>query len=141
MADPVAHAVVHTLDEAMALVRSGDTIATSGFVGCGTPDALLEGLARRFRETGEPAGLTLYFAAGQGDGGERGLNRLAVPGLLKRVVGGHWGLIPKVAALAVSGDVAAVRQRGLREADARQPAAGRDQDPQAGVAGQARAGR
>ena len=105
MADPVAHAVVHTLDEAMALVRSGDTIATSGFVGCGTPDALLEGLARRFRETGEPAGLTLYFAAGQGDGGERGLNRLAVPGLLKRVVGGHWGLIPKVAALAVSGEI------------------------------------
>ena len=89
----------------MELIRSGETIATSGFVGCGTPDALLDGLARRFRESGDPAGLTLLFAAGQGDGGEQGLNRLAEPGLLRRVVGGHWGLIPRVAALAVSGQI------------------------------------
>ena len=93
--------VVRSIEDAMALIRPGDTIATSGFVGCGTPDALLSGLAARYEATGEPGDLTLYFAAGQGDGTIRGLNRLAVPGLLKRVVGGHWGLIPKVAALAI----------------------------------------
>ena len=93
--------VVRSIEDAMTLVAPGDTIATSGFVGCGTPDALLAGLAARYDATGQPGDLTLVFAAGQGDGVNRGLNRLAVPGLLKRVVGGHWGLIPKVAALAV----------------------------------------
>ncbi len=100
-----AGSLVCSLAEAAQLVRTGDTIATSGFVGCGTPDALLQGLAERFAATGDPKDLTLYFAAGQGDGHEQGLNRLAAPGLLRRVVGGHWGLIPKVAQLAVEGRI------------------------------------
>ncbi len=93
--------------EAAALVRSGDTIVTSGFVGIGTPDELLAALAERFVAEGEPEGLTLLFAAGQGDGHDRGLNRLGHEGLLKRVIGGHWGLIPKVARLAVEGKLEA----------------------------------
>ena len=55
---------------AAALVRSGDTITTSGFVGIGVADGLLQALAERFAETGEPRDLTLVFAAGQGDGKE-----------------------------------------------------------------------
>jgi propionate CoA-transferase len=93
--------------EAVAIVQNGDAICTSGFVGIGVPDALLVALEKRFVETGEPRDLTLLFAAGQGDGKERGLNALGHEGLLKRAIGGHWGLIPKVGRLALEGHIEA----------------------------------
>ncbi|MFP7674531.1 acyl CoA:acetate/3-ketoacid CoA transferase [Marivita sp. S0852] len=91
--------------DAAALIHSGDTLTTSGFVGAGVPDALLQALAERFDDEGHPRDLTLLFAAGQGDGKDRGLNRLAAPGLVRRVIGGHWGLIPKLASRAVAGEI------------------------------------
>ena len=94
-------------DDAVALIRDNDTIATAGFVGCGVPDRLLMALADRFDAGGAPAALTLMFAAGQGDGKERGLNRLAAPGLVKRAIGGHWGLIPRLGERAVGNEIEA----------------------------------
>jgi len=91
--------------EAAALIKDGDTVTTSGFVGIGVPDELLAAVEARFLETQHPRDLSLVFAAGQGDGKERGLNRLGHEGLLKRVIGGHWGLIPKVAKLATEGKI------------------------------------
>ncbi len=93
--------------EAIAIIRNGDTIACSGFVGSGTPDELIAALENRFADTASPRDLTLLFAAAPGDGKDRGLNRLARDGLVRRAVGGHWGLVPKLSAMAVEGRIEA----------------------------------
>ena len=89
--------------EAVAIIRPGDMIATSGFVGVGTPDAIFVALEERFLATGQPRDLGLLFAAAPGDGKEKGLNRLAHDGLIRRAVGGHWSLVPRLGRMAADG--------------------------------------
>ncbi len=94
-------------NEAAQLIDSNSIVATGGFVGNAVPEELHIAVEKRFVETGSPQNLTLVYAAGQGDGKTRGLNHYGHEGLIKRVVGGHWGLVPKVQKLALENKIEA----------------------------------
>lgn len=89
-----------TAAEAANLVQSHWTITTGGFGSCGHPEELTKALAKRFLTTTFPRNLGLVFAAGQGDKLDRGLNQLALNGLIKKVIGGYWALTPKLGEMA-----------------------------------------
>ncbi len=95
---------IASAEEAISVIRDGDVMAAAGFVGNGTPEELLIALEKRYRKTGHPKDITLLFSSGLGDAKERGLNRLALKGLFKRVIAGHYGLMPKIGQMALDNE-------------------------------------
>ncbi|MBK1811268.1 acyl CoA:acetate/3-ketoacid CoA transferase [Clostridium sp. YIM B02505] len=98
---------VMSAEQAISLIKNGDTVAVGGFIGIGHPEGITKKLKEIYLEKGAPNSLTLVYAAGQGDGKEKGLNHLGQEGLLSKVIGGHWGLAPKVQELAIKNKIKA----------------------------------
>jgi propionate CoA-transferase len=80
-----------TPEEAAALIPSGATLTVSSSAAQLVPDKVLAGIEARFQATGEPRDLTVVFPVAIGDSfGVMGLDHLAYPGLLKRLIGGSY---------------------------------------------------
>ena len=84
-------------EQAVALIKDGDTVGLVGGGG-GLVEAtcLHAAVEKRFLETGHPRDLTVIHALGIGDQKERGMNRFAHEGMVKRVIGGHWVWSPRM---------------------------------------------
>jgi len=99
---------VITASEAVkTYIQNGCTVAVGGFVGSAHPEEISIAIQEEFLNTGSPNNLTLVYAAGQGDGKEKGLNHLGEEGLISTIIGGHWGLAPRLQKLALENKVAA----------------------------------
>lgn len=112
MLDPIAamrmkKGKIVTAEEAVELIRDGDTIVTAGFIGAGFAEEIAIHLKERFLKTGTPRNLTLTYPAGQGDGKAKGLNHLALEGLVGRIICGHTGLTPGLGELVYANKILA----------------------------------
>ena len=77
--------------EAAALIRDGDVLTVSSSSGLGCPDAALAAIGARFAREGHPRDLTALHPIAAGDMyGIRGMDHLAQPGLLKKVLAGSY---------------------------------------------------
>lgn len=93
--------------EAAALVPDNVTVGVCGFVGSAIPEEILTEVERAFLQKGSPRNLTLVHSAAIGDGEDKGANHFAHEGLLKRVVGGHFNLAPKLGSLIIDNKIEA----------------------------------
>ena len=82
---------VRSLEEAATLIPDGATVSVSASSGLACPDAMLRAIGARFAATGRPRELTTLHPIAAGDMyGIDGIDHLAEPGLLKRVVAGSY---------------------------------------------------
>jgi propionate CoA-transferase len=72
-------------------------------------EEIYSAIERGYYENGHPKDLSLIWAAGLGPLNDepKGMNHFAVPGMVKRIYAGHFGLNPKVARFVGSNQVEA----------------------------------
>jgi propionate CoA-transferase len=74
-----------------ALIEDGATVSVSSSSGLGCPDATLAAIGERFQSTGHPRNLTMLHPIAAGDmSGIKGVDHIARPGLISRIIGGSY---------------------------------------------------
>jgi propionate CoA-transferase len=95
------------VEDAVGLIKDGDTLLVEGFCSCTCPYYLENSLETRFLKEGRPRKITLLHCSAHGDGKDTLVNRLAHEGMIKRSIGGHWNLVPKMGKLAMENKIEA----------------------------------
>ncbi len=94
-------------ETAIEAIDDGDTVGIGGFVAVGIAERVLRTLGEQFDETGQPKNLTLYHPAAEGDMQGAGLDHLAYPDMIERIIGSHWGFLPDIMDLIMENEVEA----------------------------------
>lgn len=90
---------IRTAAEAVAMIADGAMVAVNASSGLCCPDAVLQAMGARFADTGHPRGLTSIHPIAAGDMfGTPGIDHIARPGMLVRVIGGSYPSGPTNAA-------------------------------------------
>lgn len=77
--------------EAIKLIPDGATVLVSSSSGLGTPDFTLKAIGESFAATGHPRDLDMFMPIAAGDMyGIDGIDHLAKPGLMRRVIAGSY---------------------------------------------------
>ena len=92
--------------EAAAMIRDNSTVATIGMTLVSASETILKAVEKRFLETGSPRHLTLVHSCGQSDR-DRGIQHFAHEQMLSRIIGGHWGLQPRMMKLIAENKILA----------------------------------
>ncbi|OPZ05477.1 MAG: Acetate CoA-transferase YdiF [Alphaproteobacteria bacterium ADurb.BinA305] len=78
--------------EAGKLIKDGATLYCSGVGLAGFAEEVAISIRERFEATGHPRDMTIWHACGLGNGKNKGIFHLTQPGMIKRIVGGHFGV-------------------------------------------------
>ncbi|CAM5770803.1 acetate CoA-transferase YdiF [Labrys miyagiensis] len=82
---------VLTADQAADLIPDGAVVTVSSSSGLGCPDAVLAAVGRRFDTSGAPRDITTLHPIAAGDmWGIKGIDHIAKPGLLAKVLAGSY---------------------------------------------------
>ncbi|SFX70387.1 Acyl CoA:acetate/3-ketoacid CoA transferase [Paracoccus pantotrophus] len=82
---------IRTAHQAAELVRDGAVIAVNSSSGLLCPDHVLAALGQRFAQEGAPRGLTTIHPIAAGDMfGTPGVDHIAHPGMIARIIGGSY---------------------------------------------------
>jgi propionate CoA-transferase len=82
---------VRTAEDAVRLIRDGATVAVNASSGLLCPDAVLKALGERFDAESAPKGLTTVHPIAAGDMfGTKGVDHIAKPGMIARIIGGSY---------------------------------------------------
>jgi propionate CoA-transferase len=95
----MARTKVLTASEAAHLIPDGAVVTVSSSSGLGCPDAVLAAIGARFDAEGHPRNLTTLHPIAAGDmWGVKGIDHIAKPGCLKKVLAGSYPSGPSSAA-------------------------------------------
>jgi propionate CoA-transferase len=82
---------VITARQAASLIQDNDVVSISSSSGLGCPDLVLKGVGERFEEEGAPKNITTLNPIAAGDMyGIKGIDHIARPGLLSRIIAGSY---------------------------------------------------